>query len=258
MSLELFNLTGRLAVVIGGTSGIGREIAIGLAQAGADVVATGRRNEMVNAVADEIESYGRKALRMTVDASSRPSIDALRDQILQQFGRLDILVNAAGTTAKKASHLVTEEEWSRLMDVNVTGTFRTCQSFFEPLRDSGRGRVINIASLSSFVGLFEVAAYVTSKAAVAGLTRALAVEWAPHGINVNAIAPGVFKTDLNKNLLEGTERGREFLIRTPMKRFGKTTELVGTAILLASDASSYITGQVIAVDGGFLASGVNS
>lgn len=257
MSIELFNLSGRVAVVMGGTSGIGRTLALGLAEAGADVVATGRREEFVETVSAEIEERGRKTVRQASNVQSRESIDALRDAVLKDLGRVDIVLNAAGQTFKKPTHLVTEAEWNKLMDVNVTGILRACQSFYEPLVDSGRGRVINIASLSSFVGLFEVSAYAASKAAVFSLTKNLAVEWAPKGINVNAIAPGVFRTELNSALLDGTERGKEFLLRTPMRRFGKIPELVGAAILLASDASSFITGQAIAVDGGFLASGVN-
>jgi len=257
MSSELFNLNGRVAVVMGGTSGIGRMMALGLADAGADVVASGRREELVNAVADEIEQRGRKALRRSSDVQSRESIDALRDAVLKEFGRIDILLNAAGQIFRKPTHLVTEAEWNKLMDVNVTGMLRSCQSFYEPLIESGRGRVINIASLNSFVSLLEVAPYAASKGAVLSLTRSLAVEWAPRGVNVNAIAPGVFRTELNSGLLDGTDRGRELLMRTPMKRFGNVSELTGVAILLASDAASYITGQCIAVDGGFLASGVN-
>ena len=230
---------------------------LGLAEAGADVVATGRREALVNEVGDEIEALGRKTLRRSVDAASRESIDALRDAILKDFGRVDILLNAAGQIFRKPTHTISESEWNKLMDVNVTGMLRSCQSFYDTLVESGRGRVINIASLNSFVSLVEVAAYATSKAAVLGLTRSLAVEWAPKGVNVNAIAPGVFRTELNAGLLDGTDRGRELLARTPMKRFGKITELVGAAILLASDAASYITGQTIIVDGGFLASGVN-
>ena len=251
------DLTGRVVVVIGGTSGLGRKLAAGLAAAGADVVPTGRREALIEEACLEIESEGRKTLRHPCDAGSRESIDRFRDAVLARFGRVDVLLNAAGQTQRKATAEVAEADWNRIMDVNLTGMLRACQSFYVPLGAHGGGRIINIASLTSFVGFLEVTAYAASKAAVLALTRNLAVEWAREGINVNAIAPGVFRTDLNAGLLDGTERGRELKMRTPMARFGQPEELVGAAVLLASDAASFITGQCIAVDGGFLASGVN-
>ena len=255
---NITDLSGRTAVVIGGTSGLGRAIAVALARSGADVVATGRRDDLVGEVGDEIESIGRKTLRQTADVSDRESIDALRNMVVKELGGVDILVNAAGRTSRSPTSEVTEPDWTAVFDTNLTGILRSCQSFYSPLMQSGRGRIINVASLASFVAFHQVAAYGASKAGVLALTRSLGSEWAKDGVNVNALVPGVFPTELNRDLLNGTERGREILMRTPMKRFGKTQELTGAAVFLASDAASFITGQTIAVDGGYLASGVNS
>jgi len=255
---NITDLSNRTAVVIGGTSGLGCAIAIALARSGANVVPTGRREELVAEVCAEIENVGRKTLQQTVDVSRRESIDALRAVILKEFGGVDILVNAAGRTARKPTAEVTETEWIEIFDTNLIGILRACQSFYEPLKQSGRGKIINIASLASFVAFHEVAAYGASKAGVLALTRSLGAEWARDGINVNALVPGVFPTELNAELLNGTERGREILTRTPMRRFGNPEELTGAAVFLASDAASFIIGQTIAVDGGYLASGVNS
>ncbi len=255
---NITDLSNRTAVVIGGTSGLGRAIAVGLARSGANVVATGRRAELVEEVCAEIETINQKTLRQIVDVSSRESIDALRDAAIKQFGGIDVLVNAAGRTARTATKEVSESEWQTILDTNLNGTLRACQSFYEPLKQSGRGRIVNIASLASFVAFHEVAAYGASKAAVLALTKSLGCEWAKDGICVNALVPGVFPTELNEKLLNGTARGQEIITRTPMKRFGRAEELVGAAIFLASDAASFITGQSIAVDGGYLAAGVNS
>jgi NAD(P)-dependent dehydrogenase (short-subunit alcohol dehydrogenase family) len=251
------DLTGKTAVVIGGTSGIGLTLALGLADAGANVVSTGRRADLVSSAAQAIRGRQRRSLDVTCDVTQRASIEALQEAVTREIGPPDILVNCAGTTKRQPTLDVSEDNWNQIMEVNLNGTLRACQVLGRKMVERGYGRIINIASLSSFVALYEVAAYSASKSAVASLTKSLAIEWASHGVCVNAIAPGVFRTELNSNLLDGTPRGQEFLLRTPMRRFGKLEELVGAAVFLASDAASFVSGHILAVDGGFLASGVN-
>jgi NAD(P)-dependent dehydrogenase (short-subunit alcohol dehydrogenase family) len=257
MNPPFATLSGRTAVVIGGTSGIGRALALGLAAAGADVVASSRRKEQVDSVACEIELLARRTIRITCDVCDRSSLENLLAKTLEAFGKVDILVNCAGKTKRAPTLDFPEESWQDILETNLTGTLRGCQIFGRHMLERGYGRIINIASLATFVSLNEVAAYSASKAAVGALTKSLAVEWSKRGVMVNAIAPGVFRTALNSELLDGTERGRELLARTPMGRFGKEEELVGAAVYLASDAASFTTGQILVVDGGFLASGVN-
>ena len=257
MTKELFSLEGKVAVVTGGTSGIGRALSLGFADAGADVIATARRQQQVDETAAEIEKRGRKTLRITSDVADRGTLETLCAAVLERFGKVDILVNCAGIIKRTPTLDLPEADWTNILNTNLTGTLRACQVFGRNMLERGYGRIVNIASLNSFVALSEVAAYAASKAGVASLTRSLAVEWSKKGVTVNAVAPGVFRTDLNAQLLDSTPRGQELLMRTPMGRFGKTEELVGAVLYLASDSASFVTGQILVVDGGFLSSGVN-
>lgn len=258
MGYSALDLDSKTAVVIGGTSGIGLTLAKGLASAGADVIPTGRRSELVQAAVCEVMKLGRKSMSLECDVTDRANFETFGKRVFEEFGKVDILVNCAGITQRTPILEQDEADWNRILDTNLNGTLRACQIFGRKMVERGYGRIVNIASLGSEVAFFEVAAYSASKSAVASLTKSLAVEWARYGVCVNALVPGIFRTDLNQALLDGTARGQECLMRTPMHRFGELNELVGATVFLASDAASFVTGHLLAVDGGFLASGVNA
>lgn len=255
MAYDLFSLKGKVAVAVGGTSGIGRALALGFARAGATVIASSRRQDLVESTAAEIEALGSKTLRLVSDVSDRPSLEKLCSATAAQFGKVDICLVTAGMIKKQPSIDVSEEDWVRIIDVNLNGSFRANQIFGRQMLEQKSGVIINTASLTSFVSFPEVCAYNASKAGVKMMTETLAVEFAPHGVRVNAIAPGVFRTPLNTKVLDIPERLEGILRRTPMGRLGELEELVGAAVYLASDAAKFVTGITIPVDGGFLAKG---
>ena len=251
-----FDLAGRVAVVVGRTGGVARDIAAGLAGGGADVVVLDRDASAAGDAVKDVERRGRRGLHVPADVSDLASLAKAREACLEAFGRLDILVTTAITPPAVPTLSLDESAWRQAIDTNVTGMLRACQVFGEPMVSRKYGRVVAIGALPSMAGLAEVAAFASSNAAVAGLTRALAIEWGAHGVTVNAILPGVFSTGDNAAALE-SPRAQEFLMRAPMKRFGRIGELVGATLFLASDASAFVTGHVLSVDGGYAASGVN-
>lgn len=256
------DISNHIIVVTGGTSGIGRALALGFAQAGAKVVAGSSNPEKVAAMKKELSALGGTHEATPMNVVDEASVKAALELAVAKFGRIDAVVHAAGVIKRQPSLDMPVEEWRRICDVNLTGTFIVNQQAGRIMKAQTpdalgqRGCIVNIASLNSYISLTEVMAYASSKSGVMGIIRGLANEWAQHGIRVNGIAPGVFPTDLNRKLIEGTPRGEFLKAHTPLGRFGKAEELVGAAIYLISDSASYTTGHTIVVDGGFLTRGV--
>ncbi len=253
--LDRFSLKGKVALAIGGTSGIGRQIALAFADAGAAVVVASRTPEKVERTAAEIEARGGAARGLVADASDPEQVRDLVRRAAGAFAGIDILLNSQGITALKPAEEFTAEDYDRIMNTNLRGVFFACVEAGRHMLERGQGSIINIASLASFRGWGRAAIYSMSKFGVVSLTETLAREWAPRGVRVNAIAPGFFLTDLNRERLS-PERKAEAIRRTPLGRFGELPELEGAAVFLASPAASYVTGATIRVDGGYLAMGI--
>lgn len=254
MILDRFKLTDQVAVVTGGGTGIGGAIARGFAEAGARVAVAGRRAEPLEEVCREIASKGGEAIAVPADVTDCGSLEALVKAVTGRWGKIDILVNSAGILVKAPAEDMTDTEWRRVIDANLTGTFLACRAVAPGMIERRGGRMINVASVTSFDALPNVPAYVASKGGVLQLTKALARDWARYGIRVNGIAPGFFITDLNRDVIDD-ERQRRIMEKTPLGRLGELSDLVGAAVYLASRASDFVTGTTIVVDGGFLAAG---
>jgi len=254
--MNIFDLKGKVAVIFGGTSGIGKALSFGLAQAGAEVVPISRDLSKVKQRIKELKRFNKEHLEITADVSLKRQVAEALEKVLAKFKQVDILINSAGIHLKKSSLKVSESEWDQILEVNLKGTFITCQVFGEQMIKQRKGTIVNIASLGAYIALSEATPYCVSKAGVLLLTKCLAVEWAKYHVRVNSISPGVFQTPLNEKILKDQSRLGRIIGHTPFGRLGKTSELIGAAVYLASDASSFVSGSDIVVDGGFLAWGI--
>ncbi|MFJ7308902.1 SDR family NAD(P)-dependent oxidoreductase [Peribacillus frigoritolerans] len=251
--MKMFDLNNKVAIVTGGNRGLGKTIALSLAEAGADIVLIGRSEKLNQEAAREIEALGKKAIYFSVDLLNISSINEMVEKVLDTFGKIDILVNNAGTSLTKLAFDITEEEWDQVIDLNLKSLFFCCQAVGRKMAQQNYGKIINVSSVVGAVGDVGITPYTASKAAVINLTRSLALEWARYGIHVNAIGPAYIKTDMNAEQLENPKVLDKIVGKTPMRRLGQPSELCGALILLASEASSFITGETIYVDGGWLA-----
>lgn len=250
----MFDLTGKVAVVTGGAGGLGRPISIGLAKAGADVVVDDLEKANPQAVADEIKAVGRKGLAVSYDVTSAEAMQQMVDQVMKEFGKIDILMNTAGINCRFSAEEMPAEEYEKVVRFNTLGTFLPCQAVGKVMIEQKKGKIINMGSVRGWVAPgMGGTAYATSKGGVHQLTRTLAVEWAKYGINVNGIAPALVMTDMTRDFLSKPEIYAKMTAEIPMARLGVPDDLLGAIILLASDASDFITGQIIYVDGGLYA-----
>ena len=249
--VDLFDLKGKVALVVGGAGGIGQAQALGLADCGADVIVASRQMEHLEKVAEEIRAKGRKALAVTVDVVQEKSVVAMVDSILKEFPRIDILVNAHGLAIRKPADSFPIDEWQQVMDINVRGTFLCCQAVGRGMIKQRSGKIINVSSVRGRYGLpADYAAYCTSKGAVDTLTRTLACEWAKHNVLVNAVAPTIVETDLTRPALANPDFAKQMKGRIPLGKWAMPEDIVGATIFFAAPASDFITGQVLYIDGG--------
>ena len=251
MILDKFNLAGKVASVTGASRGLGAGLAIGLAEAGADLVVVASSARLQETV-DKIKTLGRRCLGIQADLADTKIIPQIVDATLKEYGRIDILINCAGIIRRAPAIEFSEKDWDDVIQINQKATFFLCQAAAKEMVKQKKGKIINIASLLSFQGGIIVPSYTASKSAVAGLTKTLANEWAPLGINVNAIAPGYMATEMTEALQKSADRAPAILARIPAGRWGTPEDMKGLAVFLASDAAEYLQGQVIAVDGGWL------
>jgi len=253
MILDKYNLKDKVAIVTGASSGLGKGMSLALSEAGANLVLVSRRLQLLQEVAKLTSKKDQKCFCFSADVSKKEQVEHTVDEVVKIFGKIDILVNVAGINRRNLLENFSEEDWNAVIDINLKGTFLFSQVVGKVMIKQNKGKIINIASMTSVIGGKNIPAYSASKGGVVQLTKAFAVAWAKYNINVNAIGPGWFKTPMTKSLYEDKDKNSQILSRIPMKRWGEPADLAGTVVFLASEASDYITGATIYVDGGYLA-----